>query len=48
MKFYGPEPVHEAQAIAEALRQMLAANEREQVQVLPDWDEFKPKRAEGG
>ena len=43
-KFYGPEPIHEAQAIAEALRGMFAADERERELVLPGWDEFKPRR----
>jgi hypothetical protein len=41
---YGPEPVHEAEAIADTLREIIAADDREKVQTLPDWSEFKPRR----
>lgn len=42
--FYGPEPVHEAQAIADTLRELLGRDDPAQIHVLPDWDEFKPHR----
>jgi hypothetical protein len=35
-KLYGPEPVHEAAAIADTLREVFAAEDRGGVQTLPD------------
>lgn len=43
-KRYGPEPVHEAEAIADTLRELFASADRGQVQALPDWSEFRPRR----
>jgi hypothetical protein len=44
-QLYGPGPLHEAEVIADALRELFAAEARARVQMLPDWSEFKPRRA---
>jgi hypothetical protein len=42
-RLYGPEPVHEAEAIADTLRELIATQDRASIQTLPDWREFKPR-----
>jgi hypothetical protein len=45
--FYGPGPEGEAQAIAEALRELLPGEDRSETITLPSWGELKArKRAE--
>jgi hypothetical protein len=43
-KLYGPEPVHEAEAIADTLREIFATEDRARIQTLPDWSEFRPRK----
>jgi hypothetical protein len=43
-KLYGPDPVHEAEAIADTLRELFADEDRERILTLPDWSEFKPRK----